>query len=616
MNPISGKVTYLTLALGAIVMLGFAFADPLSFSLSTPSYAVATTATTTVTVLNLPPEWAVNAQESPASATSSPTNAGSQVTWIGTATDSNNEPYYMVVCSTSTPPTASPSGAPTCAGGAGNQWGVSSLTASNVQATTTYTTLVSDAEQNLWFAFICDENDANPSCNSTYTNGSPGSPTSSPFFVNHRPNFTSTVDSSPADPGAIVTWTTSSSDPDVVDSADTTRLFVCQANDFTGTACGAGGSYCTSTAFAANPTCSTTLTTPLQDADYTAYAFVIDNHDFAASGGAQATNTVLTVSNVAPSISSSSISLLDALAATTSLYLTVDSSTTPGFRVLFTATDNNSCSSSVPTVPEIRVASTVLSVYRSGVTQATCDGSPVTEYNPNNCYPSLAGTSTWNVSCVQDAGSCSGSSDPTATFTCTFPLWFLADPTDGSAASDTVYFAETWMASVRAVDDDSATSTFTESSIGSEMVSFLAFALQTLQIPYGSLRAGSSTDPLTPTTTVRATGNVGLDHLIYGTDMCVTFPNCPVSTTSTINITNQQYATSSAAFSSTATFSATSSSSTAPQLEINILKSTQTSSPAFGTTFWGIHVPISITFAGDYTGNNTIIGVKGEAQFW
>src|SRR3989344_5816407 len=69
--------------------------------------ARADSATTTVTVTNVAPTWAVDAEENPASSTGTPTNVGSDTRWLGTGFDSNDEPYYMVVCSTSTAAVAS-----------------------------------------------------------------------------------------------------------------------------------------------------------------------------------------------------------------------------------------------------------------------------------------------------------------------------------------------------------------------------------------------------------------------------------------------------------------------------------------------------------------------------
>jgi hypothetical protein len=58
------------------------------------------------------------------------------------------------------------------------------------------------------------------------------------------------------------------------------------------------------------------------------------------------------------------------------------------------------------------------------------------------------------------------------------------------------------------------------------------------------------------------------------------------------------------------------SSSTQKELEINVRKSTSTVTTAQGRTYWGIRVPISITLAGAYTGENTFYGKVGEPAQW
>ncbi|MEK7608599.1 MAG: hypothetical protein AAB495_03390 [Patescibacteria group bacterium] len=601
----AGKITISVVLVSAII---FVSAMAIRFSPFVPvhlSSVNADTATTSVTVVNTPPNWSVDAQEYVVSSTSTPTNASSTVTWVGTAIDDNSENYYLLLCKTTSTPTANASAAPTCAGGASNQWGVSPSTISSIQATTTYIAKVTDVEANDWYAWICDGNPANPRCNTTYKTGTGN--TASPFVVNHRPAFTSFVDDSPKNPGDTVTWTSVSSDADVYGGQDLVTLYVCKASDFNGTACGAGGTYCTSSATSSNPTCNFALENPKQDTNYSAYGYVIDNHNFAALGGSHGSDSSITISNVAPSIASSSIQLLDTDEAG-GLTLTSPSAQTSGFKVKLTVTDNNSCQNASAGQ---EIASALVNVYRSGIGQAGCQTSG--NYNANNCYAGAVSTSTWNVSCTQDGGSCSGGSDSTATWTCTFPLWFLADPTDGSSLTDSTWFAENWLPSVRVTDDNTATSTLTEASSGNEVLSFMAYTLNTSQISYGSLEPGQRNDPVSQTTLFSATGNVGLDQTLYGNDMCTTYPSCnPVSTTSTIPKGKQHYATSGLAYASAIALIV----DPGAELELNVLKTTSTSTPANANTFWGIEIPSSITLAGDYTGQNTFIGIKGEAQSW
>jgi hypothetical protein len=197
---------------------------------------------------------------------------------------------------------------------------------------------------------------------------------------------------------------------------------------------------------------------------------------------------------------------------------------------------------------------------------------------------------------------------------CTFPLWYVADPTDGTATS-TQYSAQNWLSSVIAIDDNTASSSRSESTSPVEVESLLAFALNTLTIPYGSLEPGQQTDPLSATTTIAATGNVGLDERLSGESMCINYATglpCPNSATSTIAENYQVFATSSRPYAQGVALSST----TQQELEVNVPKSTATSTQATGNTVWGILVPGTLQLAGNYKGENTFTAIVGESQFW
>ena len=566
-------------------------------------------ATTSVTVLNTPPQWTVNAYELIESSTSTPTNSGDQVQFAAVATDSNNEPYWLLICSNNATPTAgSSTTTPTCGAGA-TQWAVSATTSSGSQATAATTTLETApfSEREAWYAWICDAIDLNSRCNGTATNGLSAT-NSSPFHVNSRPVFTAYWDDSPADPGAVVTFTSTSSDSDSIGGADTLQLVVCNANDYSTTTntCGGGGVLATSSFVTTNATATYTVVIPTQDQSYTAYGYIVDEHGHEATGGSQGSDSTLTINNVAPTVAGASITLNGG----NDIVLTTESGETTGFTLQYTVTDNNSCENAA-SGPEI--TGQVTSVYRSGIGSTTCDGVTGT-YDANNCYPGSVGSGVWNLSCTASSTTCGGATDATQVWDCTFPLWYIADPTDGGA-TNTVYFAEDWLAEVRAVDDDSATGTASESTTGQELNSLLAFALNTLAIPYGELEPGNNTGTLSATTSVSATGNVGLDEELTGESMCTTYSGatpCGNSSTSTIPESEQEFATTSLAYGAGTTLS----SSTQQELEIDILKSTSTSTPASGITYWGIAVPGSITLAGLYTGENTFYAVVGEPADW
>jgi len=600
----AGRVTIYTTLVGI-----FAFAVVFLLNIGNPTDNTASaqsdSASTTVTVLNTPPDWTASATEAVESSITNPTNAGEQVSWVAVGDDANNEPYYLPVCSNSAQPTANSGSAPECDSSA-VQWAVSASTASGNQATAATTTTASSSpfggESFEWYAWICDDNAGTPRCSNDFTQGT-NATNSSPFVVNHRPDFTAFWDDSPTDPGATVTFTATSSDPDSNGGVDTVQLHVCSVPGFsTSTDSCTGSTLATSTFEVSDPTATYTVTIPTQDQNYGAYGYIIDEHGFESLGSASGTDSVLTVNNVAPA-TSTSISLNGGLDMT----LTEESGETTGFTFSFTAVDDNSCENAASSD---EIVDYDLSIYRSGVGSTTCTNA-AGAYDPNNCYPSDLATTTWDLNCTASSTSCTGPSDRTQLWECTFPLWYIADPTDAG----TQFPGEDWRAQVRAIDDDAAVGQFTEGTTPVEVESFLAFALNTLTIPYGSLEPGQDTGTLNATTTVLATGNVGLDKDVQGEDMCTTYTTaspCTPSPSSTIPAAEQEFATSTLAYGD-----GTSLSSTSPQeIEINVPKSRSTSTATSSDAYWGIAVPGTITFAGDYEGENTFTAIVGESSEW
>ena len=604
----AGKITVYTTLLGLVV-----FAVVFIFNLGEKQIKQAeaqNTATTTVTVVNTAPSWTASTTEQTESSATNPTNVGDNVVWQAIGTDSNGGRYYLLICSTNATPTANSNAAPVCGVGA-TQWAVSASTTSGTLATAATTTTVNapfSGESFPWFGFVCDGNAGTPRCNNVPTQGL-NATNSSPFEVNHRPSFTVFSDNSPANPGQVVTFMSTSSDSDVSGSADTVRLIVCATSGFDTVTDSCTGTTLASTTVPASSNASATYTIviPTQDTTYGAYGYVVDNHGFEATGGAQGTDSTLTVNNVAPTVGGATISLVQP--TTTDITLTVEAGQTTGYSLSFTTSDNNSCDAIGGGVGD-EVTGYALSLYRSGVGSTTCSVL-AGAYNPNNCYPSGVPTSTWNLSCTASTTSCSGSSDTDMTWSCTFPLWYVADPTDSS----TPYDGQNWLAQVQASDNNSATGTLSQSTVGVEVTSFLAFALNTLSIPYGALEPGQQNDPLVATTTIAATGNVGLDTDVTGESMCTTYSSgndCPTSATSTIPESEQRFATSTTSYAA-----ATALSSTTPQeIELNVPKSIATTTPTTSSAYWGIRVPGTITYAGSYTGENTFTVILGEFAQW
>jgi hypothetical protein len=554
--------------------------------------AMADTATTSVTIGNVAPTWTVDAQEVVESSISSPTNVGDNVSWEAVADDINGDNYYLLICITSSTPTAHNGGAPDCAGGASYQWAVSTGSATGTTSTATYTTQSSDAENNVWYAFICDGSAGGALCNATYKQGTGN--TASPFVVNHRPIFDIISNDGPEDPGGSVTWSTNATttDPDSYGGQDTIVLHVCQTAGWSTSTNQCTGSYwCSSTAVASNPSCTYNVPTPRPDATYDAYVYLVDNHGFQAAGTYQASNSSYAINNVAPTINAASINLVNATGTGRLVLMPMYAgSSTPGFSVEATIVDNNSCEA-YGGGSEI-TTSTLVYVYRSGIGSGGCDDP--SEANPNHCY---------YISGTCSLGPCGGISDSDATTSCTFSLWFLADPTyPNTGANDTPWFAENWLASVTAVDDDNASST-TESSSGNELERMLAYDLLTTSIPYGTVAPGATSSQAT--TTIQALGNVGMDENLSGTDMQQMPPG------QTIDIEQQHYSTTSG-FSY---WSGATTTATATEAECNCLKSTSTSSPETVDTYWMILVPPSVS-TGVFNGTNTIAAVLSEGPEW
>ena len=219
------------------------------------------------------------------SASSAPTNAGQKVLFTATATTTLSDNYYLAVCRTNSI-TPHNNAAPTC--DSGQALVVSSSTASGSPALCSgtacaYTTSAGDTESNTWYAFVCDRN--SPSLCSSSSQGA-GDATGSPFFVNHAPIFTAVTVSTPTiSVGASQTFSSTASDADTLATplADTVQFFACRSNDFNGTSCGSGGTWCNSSASASNPSCSYTIQTSDGYGTKNYFGYVIDNHNFSST---------------------------------------------------------------------------------------------------------------------------------------------------------------------------------------------------------------------------------------------------------------------------------------------------------------------------------------------
>ena len=662
-----GKIT-----IAAVLMFVFVFA--LFFTLDvqyrgvSAQSATSSVATTSVTVLNSPPVWTNGPFEDPASSTSTPTNEGDTVTWKATAEDPNGaNDFFLLICKNDAgedednltlydPDTSTP---PECMGGSSERWARSAATADLTEATATYETSEGRVEDevNDWYAFICDNDPINPRCNVADVQQGPINPgefgdpfsVSSPFYVNFRPTFTDFSAPDPTDPGGQATWTSVAESPNTFGTmggaADEVRLFVCRTDvfDTVNLQCDGGdeNTYASSTLTANNPSVEYTVASIKQNKSYDAFGFVVDNYGFAAplptntaySGETrrQGDNEPLVVNNVAPEVDASSVILINHTEDTgDNLEVNTAEDETHGFIVEFTTTDANSCLAPNDTDPEME--SVTVNVYRDGVGMNNCVDDA--DYNPNNCYPYAVEDSTyeaaggWTMECSRVAGSCTGDDDATQDWECTFPLWYLADPTDGSTTDQVQFPTDTWKASIVVTDFDSATSTLTEGDSGTDVQRYTAFRLTQSSIAFGELEPTQKNDPLDRSTPIVATGNTGVDQNLEGSPMCPDFDplqpnyNCSAYDYPTtipedaIPPQFQRVAVGIATDYDSGEVLADIQDEDPLQFEINVPKSTVVLTPAQRIAGWGIEIPGEIVIAGEYRGENLFTAVTSLAPNW
>jgi hypothetical protein len=188
----------------------------------------------------------------------------------------------------------------------------------------------------------------------------------------------------------------------------------------------------------------------------------------------------------------------------------------------------------------------------------------------------------------------------------------VADPTD--VGTPAAYEADIWTAGVAGIDDDFDVGNMATATNQKDLTSFTAIDLLTSEIAYGSIEAGADTGSFNASTTILSIGNTGVDQELFGSAMCGSFSpttTCPVSSTSTIPASEQQYSAGTFSYGS-----GTPLATTTNELELNVNKSLSTPTPQQGTTYWGIAVPVTIELSGEYRGLNTFIGVKAEPADW
>lgn len=416
---------------------------------ATTSVSVGNDAPTSFVVYELP--------EGQGSATTTPTNVGSVVTWNAKADDPNGDQWFLVICTSSD--AISTSSAPLCPTCAGGTWATTTAN-DNATATATYTTLAGNNENNAWWAWACD-NSADQKCASVSQGTGATDAQYSPFAVNHRPLFTLLAGTTPINPGGAVGISATSSDQDS-GSSDWVQLTVCWdpnttisgwGSTTTGASCASGGTLCAASS-TANPYCTYVASSTLPDTTYTYYGYIIDNHSFAPSLATRSAQFV--VNNITPAVINvvlNSGNVIDSLLeeGTTTIFVTAD------------IQDSNSCNDGL---------SATTKTFR------TASSSFCTAQNDNFCY--------YDISCTM--GPCDSNSDDTATTSCSVYFWYYAQPTVAS----TPWVLDNWTAQVKGIDNQTASSTATSSAIEMETMLGVDIA-DTGTINYGTLSAGQTT---------------------------------------------------------------------------------------------------------------------------
>jgi len=608
----AGKVTVFTAFTGLLVfMVAFIF----DLGNKEINQALAqNSATTTLRVLNTPPVFDVLPYEIIGSSTTTPTNSGDTVSWGAVATDSNGAPYFMIVCSTADAPTANSNAGtlgtapPACEAPGAIQWGVSASTTSGDPVVVSTTTVDrndsgggSFTESNEWYAWVCDDDINSPQC-SLSSQGAFATSTS-PFNVNSRPELTSAPNDSPALPGDPFNFDTVAEDDDTDGEADTLFITVCDTNTLYSTSTNSCSDFRASSTVGTltDPTVPYTVPVPTQDQSYQAFVYVRDQHGHEALAPIQSD---FIVANATPTVQDTSINMSGIGGPGSDLTLTILAGETPSSTLTFEVLDDNSCLNfdSDPEISEVGI-----SIFRSPFrATTTCSSTNASHYDPNHCYTSAQPPSSWDLVCTASSTSCAGAGDTSIEYSCTFPLWFVADPTDfGPFAGDD------WVAAVQGADDNFATGTQTTTAFPRTLEQNLGLESVEGQIAYGDVAPGDISGNglnLHATSVIVNVGNTALDQQVAGQSMCSTFsPStlCPVDETSTIPAPRQRFGTSTFLYLGPETEEL--SSSTPVTLEIDLAKTTSTSTPNPATTYWGIEVPNEITFAGDYTGLNDFV---------
>lgn len=163
--------------------------------------------------------------------------------------------------------------------------------------------------------------------------------------------------------------------------------------------------------------------------------------------------------------------------------ITLTANTTTQINASATISDSNGCL-------DVTSASAVL--YRTSV------GVGASDNNLNH----------YSIACTRGSD-CSGALDNTVTYTCSFDLYWYADPTDAGSA----YESDQWEVQITPSDDQG---TGTEDNDSRELNTLTAFSLLDSSISFGTLDLGGNTTNTNQETRLENHGNEQLDINVRG----------------------------------------------------------------------------------------------------
>ncbi|PLX21203.1 hypothetical protein C0584_03245 [Candidatus Parcubacteria bacterium] len=530
----------------------------LSVELPEVEAQVTDVATTTVTVRNAAPYFTVNPAESPASASTTPTNIGDSLTFTGTGDDAEGNDYYLLVCDSDGATPGVAGAAPSCDN---VQFCVSGATTASNPASCSYTVQAWAPETRAWVAYVCDNHGTEAACAATSNSGSGDSGT--PFHLNHAPSFSSISTTDDLnEPGQDFTVEAVVTDGDVIGGADVLTLDVCTTNSWaTSTGC-ADSTICTATSTSANVSCTWTSPIPLQDdTAISYYGFVMDDNDMAASGNSQ--TSTYTAANATPSVSS--VLLNNGTAITLNIKGAADKTV---YASSTTITDNNGCG-------DIDSATGTI-FWEDAVGGADCSA------DDNDCYQIASGSCT--------VSGCTGGNDIDVVVQCTTDLVFYAKPTSGDGTDANGAWDTAWFASIRAFDEAAS---YASTSPGVDVNTSSAIEVTEPEIAYGSLIANTDSGSDNATTTVVNAGNSPLDTNLIGDDMLRELVGPEY-----IPASNQEFLLSNFTYGG-----GTNIASSSQTLADTVIPRPTSVTNVEDEIYWGIAVPIILS--GDYYGLNT-----------